>query len=317
MDVFMANGGLLLAVIGMVWVVRLVSKLLKFIFVTFLRPGKNIKKLGSWAVVTGATDGIGLALAKEAAKKGLNVVLVSRSMDKLKAAEKEIKDKSPTVQTKIISFDFSKGSPADYAKLGANLRDLDIGILYNNVGVSYEHAEVLQDLTDERIENIMEVNNASLVKMTRLVLPGMLQRKKGGIINVGSLEGNIAAPFYTIYGASKAFVEWFSRSLSSELKGTGVTVHAHIPLYVVTKMAIPNEKRRKPTLTCPMPSVWARASLRAIGYEEFSIPYWAHSILANLVLCLPASTIARIRYGQSKTVRSIALRKKEKAAKGE
>ena len=162
----------------MVWVVRLVSKLLKFIFVTFLRPGKNIKKLGSWAVVTGATDGIGLALAKEAAKKGLNVVLVSRSMDKLKAAEKEIKDKSPTVQTKIISFDFSKGSPADYAKLGANLRDLDIGILYNNVGVSYEHAEVLQDLTDERIENIMEVNNASLVKMTRLVLPGMLQRKK-------------------------------------------------------------------------------------------------------------------------------------------
>ena len=61
-------------------------------------------------VVTGATDGIGLALAKEIAKKGVNVVLVSRSMDKLKAAEKEIKDKCPSVETKVISFDFSKGS---------------------------------------------------------------------------------------------------------------------------------------------------------------------------------------------------------------
>ena len=109
--------GIFLAVIGVVWTLKMVSNVLKFVFTTFLRPGKNIKKLGSWAVracmvcsahgmrngaaqhvcsrarthththaqvVTGATDGIGLALAKEIAKKGVNVVLVSRSMDKLK-----------------------------------------------------------------------------------------------------------------------------------------------------------------------------------------------------------------------------------------
>ena len=65
--------------------------------------------------MTGATDGIGLALAKEIAKKGVNVVLVSRSLDKLRAAEKEVKEKAPSVQTKTIAFDFSKGSPGDYA----------------------------------------------------------------------------------------------------------------------------------------------------------------------------------------------------------
>ena len=125
----------------------------------------RVRQLGSWAVVTGATDGIGLALAKEIAKKGVNVVLVSRSLDKLRAAEKEVKEKAPSVQTKTIAFDFSKGSPGDYAKLASELKGLDIGVLYNNVGVSYEHAEVLQDLSDERIEQICEVNNASLVKV--------------------------------------------------------------------------------------------------------------------------------------------------------
>lgn len=287
----------------------------RFLFITFLRPGKNIKKLGSWAVVTGATDGIGLALAKEIAKKGVNVVLVSRSLDKLRAAEKEVKEKAPSVQTKTIAFDFSKGSSADYAKLASELKGLDIGVLYNNVGVSYEHAEVLQDLSDERIEQICEVNNASLVKMTRMVLPGMLERRKGAIVNVGSLEGNIPAPFYVIYGASKAFVEWFSRSMSVELWGTGVTMHAHIPLYVVTKMAIPNEKRRKPTLTCPMPAAWARSSLAAIGFEPVSIPYWAHAVLAGIALSVPTSTMANVRYKQSKLVRTIALKKKAAATK--
>jgi len=301
-------------VIGVVWTLKIVSQLVKFLFITFLRPGKNIKKLGSWAVVTGATDGIGLALAKEIAKKGVNVVLVSRSEDKLKAAAAEIAQKSPSVKTKTIAFDFSKGSAAEYARLGEQLKGLEIGLLYNNVGVSYDHAELLQNLTDEKIATIMEVNNASLVKVTRLVLPGMLERKKGAIVNVGSLEGNIPAPYYTIYGSTKAFVEWFSTSMNVELWSTGVTMHAHVPLYVVTKMAIPNEKRRKPSLMIPMPSTWARASLSAIGYESVSIPYWVHGVMAAFALRAPTNMLSKYRYNGSKLIRKIALRKKEQAA---
>ena len=81
--------------------------------------------------------------------------------------------------------------------------------------------------------------------------------------------------------------------MSVELWGTGVTMHAHIPLYVVTKMAIPNEKRRKPTLTCPMPAAWARSSLAAIGFEPVSIPYWAHAVLAGIadICSLEALTV--------------------------
>jgi len=138
------KAGIFLAVIGVVWSIKAASTLLQFTFKTFLRPGKSIKKLGEWAVVTGATDGIGLALAKEIAKKGVNVVLVSRSAEKLKAAEQEIKAKCPKVETKTISFDFSNGAAADYAKLAAELKSLPIGLLYNNVGVSYDHAELLQ-----------------------------------------------------------------------------------------------------------------------------------------------------------------------------
>eukprot|EP00960_Hanusia_phi_P032320 749798-Hanusia_phi.AAC.8 len=71
----------------------------------------------------------------------------------------------------------------------------------------------------------------------------MQSRKKGAIVNIGSFEGNINAPFYAVYGASKAFVESFSKSMNVELRGTGVCVQNHVPHYVATKMAIPNEKR--------------------------------------------------------------------------
>ena len=81
--------------------------------------------------------------------------------------------------------------------------NLEVGLLYNNVGVSYDHAEYLQDISDEKVDAIIEVNNRQLVKMTRMVLPQMLERKRGAIVNIGSVEGCIPAPFYVLYGASK------------------------------------------------------------------------------------------------------------------
>mmetsp|Transcript_16387 Transcript_16387/g.39976 ORF Transcript_16387/g.39976 Transcript_16387/m.39976 type:complete len:312 (+) Transcript_16387:34-969(+) len=302
---------LALGALGAITLARVVLSVLSFLYVHFLRPGKNLKKLGSWAVVTGSTDGIGKELAKQLAKKGINVVIVGRTPSKLADAKKEIKEKAPNVEVKEVQFDFSSASQADYARLEKEIGSLEVGILYNNVGVSYDHAEVLLDITDEKIDSLIEVNNRSMVKVTRMVLPGMLSRKKGAIINVGSFVGTVTDPFYAVYSGSKGFVTMFSKSLSVELKGTGVTVSDHNPLVVATKMSIPNEKRRKGSMMIPWPAQWAASSLKHVGYESYIQPYWAHALQAAAATGLPSWAWDRIRYGMNAKIRKIALKKKQ------
>merc|ERR1719450_829776 len=95
---------------------------------------KDLKKYGSWAVVTGATDGIGKAIAKQLAKRGINIVLISRSSDKLTTVAEELV--TFNVQVKTITYDFSDAN--NYGQIAEEIEDLDIGILVNNVGISYD-----------------------------------------------------------------------------------------------------------------------------------------------------------------------------------
>ena len=90
-----------------------------------------------WAVVTGCTDGIGKAIAQELASRGFNLVMVSRSIDKLNATAKDLREKSPGIQTRTLVFDFTEDtSVASYQAVAKKINDIDIGVLVNNVGVA-------------------------------------------------------------------------------------------------------------------------------------------------------------------------------------
>merc|ERR1712086_95391 len=105
---------------------------------TLLRPGKNLKKAyGEWAVVTGSTDGIGKAMAFEMARKGLNVVLVGRSVEKLAAVKEECSAKYPKVSVKTEVVDFASFSVKDAQRITDMLSGIEVGVLVNNVGISY------------------------------------------------------------------------------------------------------------------------------------------------------------------------------------
>ncbi|MBZ3876230.1 Very-long-chain 3-oxoacyl-CoA reductase [Sciurus carolinensis] len=168
--------------------------------------------LGEWAVVTGSTDGIGKSYAEEVANRGMKVVLISRSQDKLNQVSSEIKEKFK-VETRTIAVDFT--SEDIYDKIKTGLAGLEIGILVNNVGMSYEYPEYFLEIPD-------------LDNMTRLVLPGMVERSKGAILNISSASGMFPVPLLTIYSATKAFVDFFSQCLHEEYRSKGIFVQARM-----------------------------------------------------------------------------------------
>lgn len=179
---------------------------LKWVYVNFLRPGKNLKKYGSWALVTGPTDGIGKGFAFQLARKGLNLILVGRNPDKLKDVSDSIQAKFGKTQIKTVVVDFTGDLSEGIQRITEAIEGLDVGVLVNNVGISYPYARFFHEVDEELLKNLIKVNVEGTTKVTQAVLPGMLQRKRGAIVNIGSGAAIVipSDPLYAVYAATKA-----------------------------------------------------------------------------------------------------------------
>eukprot|EP00127_Corallochytrium_limacisporum_P000786 Clim_evm72s25 gene=Clim_evmTU72s25 len=283
-------------------------KVLGFVWTWYLRPGKDLRKYGGYALVTGATDGIGLAYANEFARMGYNLVLVSRTQSKLDACQKDIESKHG-VKVETVAFDFSDTS-LDYNKdLGDKVKGLDIGVLVNNVGMSHSYPEYVKDISAEEHERMVRVNVDSAVLTTHVFLPRMIERKKGLILNLSSYSANQPTPFLSTYAASKTFLDFWSRALSVECEGTGVEVQSVLPAFVATKLS-----KMRPSLLSPKPEVYVRTQLATVGYENRTFGYPLHAIQAWVSDSLPGAQTVLVN--QVKALRAKALKRKaEKAAK--
>lgn len=195
-----------LCLVGALWFFKTSIAVLKWVYVSFLRPGKNLKKYGSWAVVTGPTDGIGKAFAVELAGKGLNLVLVGRNPSKLHETSSSIQSKHGGIQVKNVVVDFSGDLDEGIKKIREAVEGIEVGILVNNVGISYPYARFFHEVDEELLRNLIKVNVEGTTKVTHAVLPGMLERKSGAIINVGSGSATVipSDPLYAVYAATKA-----------------------------------------------------------------------------------------------------------------
>jgi short-subunit dehydrogenase len=171
------------------------------------------------ALVTGASSGIGAELARLCAAAGYETILLARSAEPLKKLAGELRS------ARTLTADLA--DPAAPARVFDELRDTQLYILINNAGFGIRgpFAETAWD--DEA--RLLQVNITSLAHLTKLFLPGMLQRRSGRILNVASTAAFVPGPFMAMYYASKAFVRSFSEALSVEVEGTGVTVTALDP----------------------------------------------------------------------------------------
>jgi 17beta-estradiol 17-dehydrogenase / very-long-chain 3-oxoacyl-CoA reductase len=272
----------------------------------FLRPSIRLSKYGNWSVITGSTDGIGKETAIELARKGQNIVLISRTQEKLNEVEAEIKNIYIDIKVKTIQADFSNFDIETQKRVMDILQALDIGILINNVGMSYPHAEYLEFLSVEKLEAICNINCTSMVILTRLLLPQLLKKKNSCVINVSSAGGFIPHQLYSVYAASKAFVTNFTKNMELEHGSNGVIFQTQVPFLVVSKMS----KVRQTSLTVPSAKKYAYYAVSQIGYSGTISPHPVHSIMFSLLCLTPWFISSLFIDRRHKSIRKRAYRKK-------
>lgn len=181
---------------------------------------------GKWAIVTGASSGIGRALAREFAAEHFNILLTGRNETALAKVAGECTAEFD-VRTKVVPADLSRPESVDALIEAVSAFPADYEVLVNNAGFGIHGDFAVTDI-DKEVE-MVNVQLAAMLKLTKAVLPGMIGRRRGRILNVGSVYSYAPVPFQSVYAACKAFLLSFSASLRNELAETGVTVTLFCP----------------------------------------------------------------------------------------
>jgi len=182
-------------------------------------------------LITGASSGIGEELARIFAEEHYDLIISARRQERLNALAEELGEESSVT---CIVCDLSTDVGTEQLVNDTRERGLEVDILVNNAGVSYQG--LLQDLSADEVDDMINLNVRSLTRLTHMLLPAMIHKGSGKILNVGSVASFQPTPSACVYGASKAFVLSFTEALSEDLRGSGVTVTALCPGLTKTEM---------------------------------------------------------------------------------
>ncbi|KAL2739369.1 inactive hydroxysteroid dehydrogenase-like protein 1 [Vespula maculifrons] len=260
-------------------------------------------KFGEWAVVTGSTDGIGKAYAKELAIRNINLILISRNLSKLEKTKCELLNVNPNIEIKIIEADFSKGKPI-FEKIKSELENIQIGILVNNVGKQYSYPMYLHEVPEDELWDIMTVNVGAATMMTRLIIEQMKKHKKGAIVNISSGSEHQPLPLMTVYAATKAYLKSFSDAIRIEYSKFGITIQHLVPLFINTKMNAFSPRLQVSSLFVPNATTYAKNAIATLGKVDSSSGYWAHGIQTFFSLIPPVWIRAKVGWLMNKKFRN-------------
>lgn len=319
----------LLYVVLFTGVYKVTTFLLSFasvLFDSFLKPATNFGKYGAkkghWAVVTGASDGLGKEYALQLAGKGLNVVLVLRTRSKLETLAEEISENFG-VKTKVVAFDASTDAPENYVELAKAVADLPVTVLINNVGQLHLIPVPFLETELSELSNIITINTTATLKITQTVAPVIKktvagQPVRGLILTMGSFGGLLPSPLLAVYSGSKAFLQNWSAALAGELELDGIDVELVLSYLVTSAMS----KVRRTSATIPDPKAFVRSALASVGsrvgaQERFATvtPYWLHALMHFFIestVGVYSRVANKLNYGLHKSIRARALKKAQR-----
>lgn len=252
----------------------------------------------TYALVTGASGGIGLCLAEELAKRKVNLLLVARSEDKLKAASARLKSNFG-VETFFLSLDLSQPAAEVVVSNWIESYQWPVSILINNAG--YGLWGSFEKLESSDINNMMQLNMNSMVNLCHRLIPLLEKQKQSYILNVASTAAYQAVPTLSVYAATKAFVILFSRGLRWELKDSAISVSCLSPGATSTGfidragMQAMKERADKFSMN---PQLVAKAAIAGLFNKKAEIiPGFVNWVSVKLTYFLPKKWVEQIAFG--------------------
>lgn len=244
------------------------------------------------ALITGASSGIGYELARHFARKGHHVILVARQEEKLAQVADELR-KRYQIDAQIISIDLSQPHAADEIFRWIQEKSIAVDYLVNNAGF-YVQGPFSETYWEEEMK-LIQLQCMNHTHLTKLLLPGMLKRGKGGILNVGSTGSFVPGPYNAVYCAVKSFVLSFSEAIAQEVSGSGVHVTALCP--GGTNTTFQDLNKRRGTFFFP---IMDPARIAENGYNGLMngkylvVPGMANKMQVFMVRFIPRKLAARL-----------------------
>ena len=196
---------------------------------------KNFQIEGSSALITGASAGLGSEFARQLAGRATSLILVARRRERLEELRDELTKRNPTLIVHVRETDLSENRAVIELFDSLERDKIAVDLLINNAGLG--DLGMFATIELQRVKEMLAVNVTALTLLTRLLLPGMVARKRGAILNVSSSAGFLPLAGFAVYVATKAYVTSFSEAIRAELRGTGVTVTTLCPGPVRTEFA--------------------------------------------------------------------------------
>lgn len=247
-------------------------------------------KYGPWAVVTGATSGIGQEIAHELAARGLNIVLAARGLPALETAGAEIRSRHG-VETRHVSIDLSTQDGLNALFDAAS--DLEIGLCATAAGLEVTGSFEKTALMAEQM--VIDINVTATMQIVHHFVPAMVARKRGGVLMLASLSGQMPNPYLSNYAGTKAYVINFGASLYGELRPKGVDVAVLSPGLTDTPMSkgAPVDWHKTP-IKAMQPRAVALCGVDALGRKALAVPGARNRMMAFMARMSPISMGARM-----------------------
>ncbi|XP_073821617.1 hydroxysteroid dehydrogenase-like protein 1 [Musca autumnalis] len=235
------------------------------------------ERYGKWAAVTGSTDGIGKAYARELARIGFNVVLIARNEEKLKQTANKIENEFG-VEVFTVKVDFSHG-PKIYEKLFQELDKKPIRLMVNNVGIGHNPPGIISSFKADHLWDMIYVNIAAATQISRHFVDLWLRQKVSGcLVNVSSVLELQPCAYGSVYGASKAYLQSFTTALQHETAPFDIDVQLLSPGAVKTKINGYSSWVRKGNLWIPSTEEYAKQAVYTLGKSSTTTGYFWHGI---------------------------------------